>query len=147
MRQENPTVQNNGERRVVVGVDGSPCAMRALEYAAHQADSEGALLVVACVYGVLPAEDSLIVPFGVIHDDAEAIVRQSLDRVREISPNVVAKGELVAGAAGPSLVQVSEGATALVVGTRGHGHLVGMLLGSVSEYVAHHASCTTTIVR
>lgn len=147
MSQKDPPAQSNGELRVVVGVDGSPCAMRALDYAAHQADSTGALLDVVCVYGVLPAEDSLMIPFGVIHDDAAAIVRQCLDRVGEISPNVVAKGQLVMGAPGPSLVELSEGATALVVGTRGHGHLVGMLLGSVSEYVAHHAPCTTTIVR
>jgi nucleotide-binding universal stress UspA family protein len=107
----------------------------------------GALLVVACVYGVLAAGDALIIPFGVIHDDAAAIVQQALRRVGEIAPEVVAKGELVLGASGPSLVQVSDGATALVVGTRGHGPVVGTLLGSVSEYVVHHASCTTTVVR
>jgi nucleotide-binding universal stress UspA family protein len=34
-----------------------------------------------------------------------------------------------------------------VTGTRGRGQIVGAVLGSVSEYVLHHAHCTTTIVR
>jgi nucleotide-binding universal stress UspA family protein len=45
------------------------------------------------------------------------------------------------------LSHVSEGASALVVGTWGHGQIVGALLGLVSEYVVHHAHSSTTVVR
>jgi nucleotide-binding universal stress UspA family protein len=147
MSEETPAVPANGEPFIVVGVDGSSCATRALEYAANWAACTGALLLVVCAYGVLPVEDSLIIPIDQIHDEAALVVREALERVNEIAPDVVAKGEIALGSPGPILVQESEGALALVVGTRGHGHIVGVLLGSVSEHVVHHASCTTIVVR
>ncbi len=144
-REEKGT--ERGESRIVVGFDGSPCAILALEYAAHQAARTGALLHVVCAYDLLPAEDTVMLPMGLIEGSAAAAVAEALDRVDEIEPDVVTKGEHVFGAPGPVLVEIGEGARELVVGTRGRGHLRGMLLGSVSDYVAHHASCTTTVVR
>ncbi len=41
----------------------------------------------------------------------------------------------------------STGADPLVVGSRGHGGFVGMLLGSVSEYVIGHAHCPLLVDR
>jgi nucleotide-binding universal stress UspA family protein len=45
------------------------------------------------------------------------------------------------------LIDRSEGADLLVVGSRGLGGFVGMLLGSVSQHVANHADCTVVVVR
>jgi nucleotide-binding universal stress UspA family protein len=45
------------------------------------------------------------------------------------------------------LINLSEGADALVAGSRGHGGFVGMLLGSVSQHVAAHAATTVVVVR
>ena len=118
-----------------------------LEYAAGQAAQSDAVLFVVCVYGMIPVEDSLMIHIGLTKDEAAAVVRQALDLAGEIAPEVVTKGECVLGAPGPILVSASEHAAELVVGTRGHGHLRCLILGSVSEYVLHHASCTTTVVR
>ena len=52
----------------------------------------------------------------------------------------------VHGAAAPVLLEAARGAAALVVGTRGHGGFVGLLLGSVTQQCAHHASCPFVIV-
>ncbi len=147
MSEETPTVRSGAGSRIVVGIDGSPSATRALEYAAHEAARAGALLFVVCVYGMPPSGTTLTLPIGLLEDDAESVLRQGLEHVGEITPGVVAKGEAVLGSPGRVLVDMSETASALVVGTRGHGHLAGMLLGSVSEYVVHHAACTTTVVR
>lgn len=134
-----------GELRIVVGVDGSDCAKRALDYAAHEASRAGAILQIVSVYNV-PVEGSWV-GTGLLHEDAITVVEESLGHVAEIEPRLVTKGDVTLGVPGPVLAETAAGADALVVGTRGHGHVAGIILGSVSEYVLHHATCTTTIVR
>ena len=68
-------------------------------------------------------------------------------RLRNLEPSLVVKGETVLDAPGPALARLSKGATALVVGTRGHSEIAGIFLGSVSQYVLHHAPCNTIVVR
>lgn len=84
---------------------------------------------------------------GFDHEGAESVLREGLDAVHKEHPPLPTKCEAAYGVAGPVLSDMSEGALALVVGTRGRGQIVGAVLGSVSEYVLHHAHCTTTIVR
>jgi nucleotide-binding universal stress UspA family protein len=50
------------------------------------------------------------------------------------------------GAAGPVLVEASEGAATLVVGSQGHGVISKVLVGSVSSYCLHHAKCPVAVV-
>jgi nucleotide-binding universal stress UspA family protein len=45
------------------------------------------------------------------------------------------------------LIERSEEADLLVVGSRGHGGFVGMLLGSVTQHLVAHANCPVVIVR
>ncbi len=144
-RQAEQQAGQQAELRIVVGVDGSDCSKRALDYAAHEAIRAGAALQIVGVYNV-PVEGSWVGP-GMLHEDAITVVEESLGRVEEIEPDLVTKGEVTLGVPGPALADAARGALALVVGTRGHGHMAGIILGSVSEYVLHHATCTTTIVR
>ncbi len=146
MSKEPPVARDLGELRVVVGVDGSENARRALDHAAHKAARTGAILQIICVFSI-PSEESWFLP-GVLPEDATTIVNESVEQARSIEPSVVTKGETVLGGLpGEVLTEVCDGASSLVVGTRGRGHATGGLLGSVSEYVLHHAPCTTTIVR
>jgi nucleotide-binding universal stress UspA family protein len=147
MSEDVPMTGKTEELRIVVGVDGSACSLRALAYAAHEAARLGALLHIVTAYEMLPAGDAMIVPVGLIEQAAETDLREALETAQEVEPEVLVKGEVVFGAAGPVLAQASEGATSLVVGTRGHGHIADMLLGSVSEYAVQHAPCTTVVVR
>lgn len=139
--------QDRDELRIVVGVDGSACATRAVEFAAKEAARWGTVLHVVSAYNEMPAGGGLVVPMVLFHESAEAIVSDAIRQSEELEPEVVVKGETVLDIPGRALCQLSEGAAALVVGTRGHNEMTGLLLGSVSEYVLHHATCTTIVVR
>ena len=139
-----PEAPAHEEVRVVVGVDGSPCSLKALEYAGEQAALTGSSLQVVTVFNGLPGYGFTS---GLDQEGALSVVGEALDAVERKHPAVPTKGETVYGVPGPVLAEISEGASALVVGTRGHGQIVGAVLGSVSEYVLHHAHCITTIVR
>lgn len=138
---------------IVVGVDGSPGSQAALAWAAREARLRGTALTLVGAWqlpmgsyagagwaGVIPElrDDCEKVATGQI-DAACAAVGTALDGL-EVK-RVVREG----GAAGV-LLEAAEGADALVVGTRGHGGFVGMLLGSVSTQCAHHSRCPLVIV-
>jgi nucleotide-binding universal stress UspA family protein len=142
-----PAVTERDDHRVVVGVDGSACATRAVEFAVRQAARWDGPLHVVSAYHQMPAAGGFVVPEGLIHESAEAIVSDAVRLAKELEPTVVVKGETVLDAPGPALARLSKGAGALVVGTRGHSEVVGAFLGSVSQYVLHHATCNTIVVR
>ena len=135
------------DHRIVVGVDGSDNSKRALDYAADEAYRTQGVLQIVAVYTVVPAEGLLQSPNILDQPGAEDVAQQAMERAVRRRPGLVAKGETVLGPPGPVLADVSKDAELLVVGTHGHSVVIGLLLGSVSEYVVHHAHCTTTVVR
>ena len=83
--------------------------------------------------------------------DPEEDVRKSLEsaveRVRTEHPALTIDSRLVSGHPAPILVEASKGADLLVVGSRGHGEFVGMLIGSVSEHCATNGHCPVLVHR
>jgi nucleotide-binding universal stress UspA family protein len=135
-----------GELRVVVGVDGSACAERALVLAAYEAAVRGALLHVVSAYEIPPSAGWVVVPLDPFEESAAATVKQSLDTAHSLYPDLVTKGEQRHGYAGTVLEDAAKGASLLVVGARGRSELTNLLFGSVSEHCVHRASCPTVIV-
>jgi nucleotide-binding universal stress UspA family protein len=135
--------------RIVVGVDGSEMSVRALRWAARQADLTGAgVEVVACwdwpsSYGwgsPLPADYR---PDA----DTEAALDEILATARQAHPGVTFRPRVVEGHPARVLVEASAGADLLVVGSRGHGEFAGMLLGSVSGHCVTNAHCPVLVLR
>jgi len=135
--------------RIVVAVDGSPGSVQALRWAARQAELTGSELRVVTAweypafYGWAPgnADDPDLAHLArTAQDDAlrEVFGADRPDWVRPI---------LIEGPAARLLVEASEHADLLVVGSRGHGGLADAVLGSVSTYCVHHAHGPVTIVR
>ena len=147
MESNAPTDDCADERIIVVGVDGSACATRAVEFAARQAAQNEASLLVVSAYQDMPAAAGFLADGALIHESAEAVVADAIAQAQDLEPSLVVKGETVLDAPGPALSRLSEGATALVVGTRGHSEIAGIFLGSVSQFVLHHAPCNTIVVR
>ncbi len=132
--------------RIVVGVDGSEASARALRWAAYLGRTMGAAIeaVTAWQYppsSVMPTEGSF---------DPEVAGRRLLDETVDtvLGPaGVMVNRRFIWASTGPALVEESADALLLVVGSRAQGELVGMLLGSVGQYVAAHARCPVLIVR
>ncbi|MGW4209290.1 universal stress protein [Lentzea sp. NPDC004789] len=138
-------------RPVVVGVDGSPAARAALRWAVEDARRRGCRVDAVSAwhpdYGVmigpLPAEVMMSMP----PQELEAVARKALDAAVEGFDGVDIRPVLVEGDPRDVLVEASQEAELLVVGNRGHGTIVGAILGSVSSYCVHHASCPVVVVR
>jgi nucleotide-binding universal stress UspA family protein len=132
-------------RRVVVGVDGSAGSRRALRRAALEARVHDATLEVVLAWGLFdqPGGDHFDPQY-----DAEA-ARDALqqivdDELESPQPAMVLRpsNDLPSRA----LIAAGEGAWTLVVGSRGLGGFKGLLLGSVSQQVVHHAPCPVLVV-
>lgn len=136
------------QRRIVVGVDGSPSSKRALAWAVHQAELDGSVIDAVCAwqypisYGwVVTDEDTRIGALAAeTLDKVIAEVRRDSGRV-SIRPHVVAQNPARA------LIDAAEGADLLVIGSRGHGGFTGALLGSVGQHCVHHAPCPVLVIR
>ncbi len=141
--------QPSGTGRIVVGIDGSPSSLDALAWAARQADLTRSGLEIVMTWQ-LPSSYGWAVP---VPDefDPEEDVRQALETaaaaVHAEHPDVNIDSRVVSGHPAPILVEASKGADLLVVGSRGHGEFVGMLIGSVSEYCATNAHCPVLVHR
>jgi nucleotide-binding universal stress UspA family protein len=135
--------------RIVAGFDGAESSLHALSWAARQAVLTGATLEVVMTWE-WPASYGWAVP---IPDDfdPEADTQKALDTaiagVRSEQPGLKAEARLVNGHPAPVLVEASKDADLLVVGSRGHGEFVGMLIGSVSEYCVTNAQCPVLVHR
>jgi nucleotide-binding universal stress UspA family protein len=135
---------------IVVGVDGSPESADALRWAAGQAKVTGARLHVVYAW-VPPAVTALGLPpmldWSVLRESAAQFPGEFVAEVLGDEPDIPIRTETVHGTAAQVLVDASEQADLLVIGSRGLGGLKGMLLGSVGHHSAAHAHCPVVIFR
>jgi nucleotide-binding universal stress UspA family protein len=139
--------------RIVVGIDGSDHSKKALSWALAEARLRSASLhvvyawmlpVYATGYGFAPGD--LFDP-KVISDGATEQLDKAVAEVVGDAADVKVERKTVEGMAAQVLVEEAAGADLLVVGSRGHGGFAGLLLGSVSQQCAQHASCPVVIIR
>lgn len=151
-----PVLVVRGERRsggpVVVGVDGSRTSARAFAFAVEEAALRGTDVLAVHTWQMPavagPAEVMpLVYDVALVEDEERRVLGEAVAGVAERYPDVVVRQEVVRGAAGRALVERSRGAQLVVVGDRGHGGFIGLLLGSVSQHLIHHAGCPVAVVR
>jgi len=144
---------------VVVGVDGSDHSERAVDWAAAHAHSEGRPLVLAHGTGTLGRGPSAPVSFLgasdphaglVLHELSVAgreLVEHAAERVRDRYPDLGVHAVVRTAHPRQVLLELARGAALLVVGSRGHGPLRSVLLGSVSVGLARESSCPVVVIR
>lgn len=140
---------------VVVGVDGSHDSDHAVDWAAEHARNEGRDLVL--LYGAGPPATTLgwITSGGMdptqFLDDLDASGQAVLDtaaaRIAPTRPEGRVHTVVVRSDPRTALLQASELASTVVIGSRGHGPVQTLLLGSVSVAVAGHSHCPAVVVR
>ena len=140
---------------IVVGVDGSPASLDALRWALAEAAARCAMLravhawshplVTTPLGPVVPALDPEAL--AELAGAARAQLEQALASAGAAEAGVQVEPEVVEGGPAAMLLDAAQGAELLVVGSRGLGGFRGLLLGSVSQQCAQHASCPVVIVR
>ena len=138
-------------QKIVVGVDNSAGARRALEWALDEAVLRDATVVAVHAWQ-LPYVVST--PLGVVSvpvdedatAEAEAELAAVIDAVAATHPETTVERQVVLGSPAAALIEEGADAALIVVGSRGRGGFAGLLLGSVSHQLAHHAPCPVVIV-
>jgi nucleotide-binding universal stress UspA family protein len=135
--------------RIVVGVDGSPSSEGALWWAARYGAlaSTAVEAIISWEWPTSYGTALMLPPEYDPQSDAEKVVDAAVAPVREQLPAVTITTVAAQGHPALSLVEASIGAHLLVVGSRGHGELGGILLGSVSQHCAAHAHCPVLVYR
>jgi nucleotide-binding universal stress UspA family protein len=134
---------------IVVGVDGSATSSNALEFAIEEARLRHAALHVTYAYPAIERRVSGSTGkdyYEQIEDDAKEFL-QGLMKSAPPTDELDVQWLGVPGNPAEVLIEASRDATLLVVGSRGGGGFMGLLMGSVSTQCAHYSHCPVLIVR
>ena len=140
-------------QRIVVGVDGSPISKLALRWAITQARLTGATIDAVLAWQYPAALTGYTWTAAVVDTEpawdveAEKELTEAISETAGQDPDVVINPVVVEGWPAEVLLNAAEGADLLVVGSRGRGGFSSVLLGSVSQNCAHHATCPLLIIR
>ncbi|WP_326822803.1 universal stress protein [Streptosporangium sp. NBC_01756] len=130
---------------ILVGVDGSQTALEAVSWAVQEAALRGAGLRIVHIMPAWPLEMAEDAPYADVgrwmRDGAASMLTDAVERAREQDGHVEVESLLLPGDPRLVLIEAAKDADLLVVGSRGRGGLAGLLLGSVSHALLHHAAC------
>lgn len=140
-------MSDTGAFQIIVGVDGSEPSLKALEWAIVEAKLRSAELTIVTTwsYPIMAGTPGDIVPEDSFKEVCERIQAEALTVATDAG--LTATGRIVRGSAVTVLLEAAESAGLLVVGSRGRGGFTGLLMGSVSNQLVHHAACPVLVVR
>lgn len=134
---------------IVVGVDGSAAARRALSWAIAEARRTGSTVQAITAWTWDGIEGALLAATSpaVQRERAEAISVRELDAVlADVGTDSPVAREVTEGHPVPVLVDAARHARLLVLGSHGHGRMHHAVLGSISEECVRQATCPVVIV-
>lgn len=137
-------------QRIVIAVDGSDCSDRAVLQGFGLARTYGSTVWLVHAY---PHTSDLLGydEFDKLVSRRKAAGQKILDHSRTVAGESVIEiiDDLLEAPEADAIVKVAEAQKAdlIVMGTRGRGAFEGMLFGSVSRKVVHHAPCSVLVVR
>ncbi|WP_406369468.1 universal stress protein [Streptomyces sp. NBC_00647] len=140
---------------VLLAVDGSPAGEGAVEFAFAEASLRGVDLVALHVWNARSerAHEGPGDPLNAVADieglrqDEQRLLDGIVTPWQERHPRLAVERRLMRSGVRPALIEASRDAQLVVVGARGRGGFTGLLLGSVSQALLHHAQCPVAVVR
>jgi nucleotide-binding universal stress UspA family protein len=137
------------EGPVVVGIDGSPTSEAALAFAFEAADLRGVPLVAVHTWTDYQIESTMVAVLegDAIDADEHRLLAERLAGWSEKFPDVPVQRLVTRYRPARTLIGQSQHAQLVVVGSRGRGGFAGLMLGSVSHALLHHAACPVAVVR
>jgi nucleotide-binding universal stress UspA family protein len=138
-----------GPEPVVVGVDGSPAGEAAVAFAFRAAALRGAPLVAVHTWWdlQLDAQVAALVDWTAAEAQEQELLAERLAGWAQEFPEVPVRRLVLRDQPARALVEESTRAQLVVVGSRGRGGVRGLLMGSVSQALLHHAECPVAVVR
>ncbi len=133
--------------RVTVGVDGSPASNEALNWAAKEAILRHAILEVDHVWS-LPnmGYGGYVSQLDDFESDAKLLLDKIAAEATAKYPEITVEANLLQGPPAQALIERGMSSDMVVVGSRGHGGFTGLMLGSVSQQLVHHAAFPVVVI-
>ena len=133
---------------IVAGYDGSAGSEQALSWAVREARAHGVPLTVCHAWGPAYSPPDAEAPaMNLLRRSGEHVLARGLRHARALMGSGEVRPLLSDRSAASTLCEHSRQAVMVVVGSRGHGGVAGLLLGSVSSQVAAHADGRVVVVR
>ncbi|WP_432157587.1 MULTISPECIES: universal stress protein [unclassified Streptomyces] len=140
---------------VLLAVDGSPAGEAAVGFAFAEAAMRGVDLLALHVWNTRterayegPGDPlNVVVDIDRLQQEEQRLLDDTIARWQSRRPEVRVERRLVRSRVRHALIEASAEAQLLVTGARGHGGFTGLLLGSVSQALLHHADCPVAVVR
>ncbi|MFL6024385.1 MAG: universal stress protein [Marmoricola sp.] len=138
--------------RILVGIDGSPSSIRALDFAARRAELTGEAVLAVHAYPTLTYGGGGLgaLAMDMNSADIDSAERLAVELVAGIAvdhPDVPLRSTAVMGRPAKVLTRFSDDVSLLVIGSRGRTPVHELLLGSVSQETLHRAACPVVVVR
>ena len=135
---------------VVVGLIGSACDWSALDFAGREAATRGAKIRVIATWRMpCIVEPELWCPtelFEGLRQQADTVVRNALERIREFDSSITGEGKAFEGHLASILPKQSQDASLIVLARRAQGLFGSLVAGSIARRVVKWAPCPVVAV-
>jgi nucleotide-binding universal stress UspA family protein len=138
---------------IVAATDGSEESLRAVDWAAREAELRGLPLRIVSAAALPPRMAEHQTASGVptvadtVVSNRDRALAAAAQRATAAAPDILVDADGLGGSPAQAITEAGSGASMLVVGSRGMGAFTALILGSVSRYAAAHAACPVVVVR